>query len=426
MVRSDLARIAASRLAFIAAGGPAATQAAIVAGVVHPLAAGSLTGAQAAAAAAYAVSDQAAVSVDHTTPPLPRDVPWRDPTSDQAKTLTAMAVQLKLSQWKSNTTPQHFFNLIEGALQPIGLSSSVWVAIIPLMIPTTDTAVRQWVTDNITNPNPRLSWNAARRRFTDRYGQQDYRAATRKLYQDCRQSSGETAQAYSQRFLALAVELKVDEKDAVAIHQYEIGLVFGLRRAIETVRITNRTTGLAPNREWSYTSLHELSQLAIQLETSYNSRNSTSLPSTNNNSKNPLQSPHANPPTANVRRIRTLMVRVKVRLEVANATSRAKARVRVMEWVTNAQSTRLPSRRLLLQPVVIQHLKPQKVSPVSAVRKWVTTSKTVVNHPQPTTNVTTANPVLTLFSTLRCPIRNSNAEMRVAYASRKQQLKTRP
>ena len=200
--------------------------------MIHPLAAGPLTVAQAAAAAAYAAADQMAVSVDHTTPPLPRDTPWRDPTSDQIKTLTAMAQQLKTSQWKSNTTPQHFFNLIEGALQPTGLNPAVWVAIIPLMISPIDTATRQWVTDYIINPNPRLSWNAARRLFTDRYGQQDYHAAMMKLYQDCRQSVGESAQSYSQRFMTLATEFKVDDKDVLVISHFEAGLVAGLRRAV--------------------------------------------------------------------------------------------------------------------------------------------------------------------------------------------------
>ena len=289
------ARVAAARLAFIAAGGPAATQAAIAAGVVHPLVAGILTVAQAAAAAAYMATDQFAVSTDHTAPSLPRDVPWRDPTSDQVKTLTSIALQLKPSQWKANTTPQHFFDLIEGALQPIGLDPTVWVAIIPLMVPTTDSAVRKWVSDYITKPNPRLSWNKARQLFTERYGQQDYRAAMMRLYQDCRQSIGESAQGYSQRFLSLAVELKVEEHDAVAIHQYEAGLSGGLRRAIDAVRISNRTTGLVPNRDWNFTSIHELSQLAIQLETAHNSRNNTSSSSTHN-SQNPLQSPLANPP----------------------------------------------------------------------------------------------------------------------------------
>lgn len=289
-------RVAAARLAFIAAGGPAALQITIVAGMVHPLVAGPLTVAQAAAAAAYAAADQTAASVDHTAPPLPRDVPWRDPTADQAKTLTSIAMQLKLSQWKSNTTPQHFFDLIEGALHPIGLDPTVWVAIIPLMIPTTDSAVRKWVTDYITKVNPRLSWSTARRLFTERYGQQDYHVAVMKLYQDCRQSVGEPVQAYSQRFLTLAAELKVEEKDIVAIHQYEAGLVAGLRRAIDAVRISNRTTGLAPNREWNFRSLHELSQLTIQLETAYNSRNNTSTSLYADNTKNPLQSPLANPP----------------------------------------------------------------------------------------------------------------------------------
>ena len=93
--------------------------------------------------------------------------------------------------------------------------------------------------------------------------------------------------------MSLATELKVEEKDRVAIHQYEIGLVNGLRRAVGMVRITNRTTGLVPNREWNFTSLHEISQIAIQLETSFNSRNDTSTPSTN--SRNPFQSPLANP-----------------------------------------------------------------------------------------------------------------------------------
>jgi Zinc knuckle len=284
-----------ARTAYVKAGGPVAFAALTAAGAVHPIpASGALASAQLAAAVAYAAGDPNDISPDPHAPPLPKDAPWRDPTSDQVKTLTSMASQLKLSQWRFNTTPQHFFNLIEGALQPIGLDPAVWVAIIPLMIPTTDTAIRNWVTDYITHPSPRLSWNSARRLFTDRYGQQDYRAVMKKLYQECRQSIGEPVQGYSQRFLSLAAERKVDEKDAVAIHQYEVGLVNGLRRAIDAVRVANRTTGLAPNREWDFTSLQELSQLAIQLETAHNNRNNTLSSSTN--STNPLQSPLANPP----------------------------------------------------------------------------------------------------------------------------------
>ena len=285
-----------ARTAYVRASGPAAFTALVAAGAVHPIpAGGALELAQLAAANAYATADPRATSPDPHAPPLPRDAPWRDPSSDQAKTLTSMAAQLKSSQWKSNTTPQHFFNLIEGALQPIGLDPAVWVAIIPLMIPTTDSAIRKWVTDYITQPNPRLSWSAACRLFTDRYGQQDYRASIKKMYLECRQSVGESAQCYSQRFMSLAAELKVDEKDAVAIHQYEVGLVNGLRRAIDVVRVTNRNTGVVPNSEWEFTSLHELSQLAIRLETAHNNRNNMSSSSTNN-SKNPLQSPLANPP----------------------------------------------------------------------------------------------------------------------------------
>ena len=285
-----------ARTAYVKASGPAAFTALVAAGAVHPIpAGGALALAQLAAANAYVIADPNAISPDPHAPPLPRDAPWRDPTSDQAKTLTSMASQLKSSQWKSNTTPQHFFNLIEGALQPIGLDPAVWVAIIPLMIPTTDSAIRKWVTDYITQTNPRLSWNSARRLFTNRYGQQDYRASIKKLYLECRQSVGESAQCYSQRFMSLAAELKVDEKDAVAIHQYEVGLVNGLRRAIDVVRVTNRNTGVVPNSEWEFTSLHELSQLAIRLETAHNNRNNMSSSSTNN-SKNPLQSPLANPP----------------------------------------------------------------------------------------------------------------------------------
>ena len=141
------ARVAIARHVFIAAGGPTALKMAISTGVAHPLVPGPLMAAQAAAAAAFMAADQVAVSQDHTALPLPRDTPWRDPTSEQARTLTSIASQLKLSQWKANTTPQHFFDLIEGALQPFGLDPVVWVAIIPLMIPTTDSAVRKWVHD---------------------------------------------------------------------------------------------------------------------------------------------------------------------------------------------------------------------------------------------------------------------------------------
>ena len=284
-----------ARIAYVNAGGPAALAALMVVGAVHPIpAGGALALAQLAAANAYAAADPNAASPDPNAPPPPRDAPWHDPTSDQAKTLTSIASQLKTSQWRSSTTPQHFFDFIEGALQPIGLDPVVWIAIIPLMIPTTDIATRKWVTDYITGPNPRLSWNTARRLFTERYGQQDYHASIMKLYQDCHQSNGESAQSYSQRFISLATEIKIEEKDVVAIHHYEVGLNSGLRRAIDTVRVSNRTTGLTPNREWKFTSLHELSQLAIQLETAYNNRNNI-LPSTMNNNKNPLQSPLANP-----------------------------------------------------------------------------------------------------------------------------------
>ena len=284
-----------ARIAYVNAGGPAALAALTAAGAVHPIpAGGALALAQLAAANAYAAADPSAVSPDPHAPLPPRDAPWCDPSGDQARTLTSIALQLKVSQWKSGTTPQHFFDLIEGALKPIGLDPTVWLTIIPLMIPATDTATRKWVTDYIINPNPRLSWNTARQLFTKRYGQHDYWAAIKKLYQECRQSVGEPAQGYSQRFMTLVTELKINEKDTMAIHHFEIGLIAGLRRAIETVRITNRTTGSAPNSEWDYTSLHEISQLAIQLETSYNSRNNPS-PSTTSNSKNPLQSPLANP-----------------------------------------------------------------------------------------------------------------------------------
>jgi Zinc knuckle len=336
------ARVAAARLAFIAAGGPAATQAAIAAGVVHPLVAGILTAAQAAAAAAYMAADQSAVSTDHTTPLLPRDAPWRDPTARQKKILTSVAQELRSLQWKSDTIPQHFFDRIEGALQISGVDPTIWVAIIPSMIPETNSVDWKWVTDYIIRADPRLSWNQARKLFTERYGQQDYQVTMLELYENCRQSAGEPALSYSQRFLSLAVGLQVNERDAVAIHHYKAGLSSDLRRAINAVWATNRTSGLTPNREWNFTSLHELSQLAIQLEKVHNSCNNTST-SASHGSQNPLQPALANPSVRKRTADREVDAEDKTRSESSKRLARSRSKDCNTSNKPTARSVTIPS-----------------------------------------------------------------------------------
>ena len=113
-----------------------------------------------------------------------------------------------LDKWSSRVVCRTFLQRIKQMLTVSRIPEKYWSDVFIHVV--TDVAQSQWITDNILNASPVLTWQQACDKFTSHFELSDHTVTLRREYRACKQLKTETVQGYADRFLDLIHQLSIE------------------------------------------------------------------------------------------------------------------------------------------------------------------------------------------------------------------------
>jgi hypothetical protein len=179
-------------------------------------------------------------------------------------------------KWDEKSVCYLFIQKVELQLNNLGFAPAHWTKILPLLI--ADTAAGMWVRTNIIEP--KLEWSAAVKLFTKHFQSSDYEIKLTADYNSIKQSSTESIQQYSDRFVVLCGQLALDADTTMVINHYEQSICDAIRKQYHTIRIVKQID----DELFRITTLQQLIRICVHIDTSNKTlNNDKSLVSTKNN-----------------------------------------------------------------------------------------------------------------------------------------------
>jgi hypothetical protein len=163
-----------------------------------------------------------------------------------------------LPKWKHTSVCRTFLQRITQILSTSGIEKAKWNLV--FMYVVDDVAAAEWITTNIIDKN--LDWKASCDKFTAHFEVSDYRVTLQREYNSCKQSKGESVQAYADRFSDICSQLGIADDNPLAAQHFLDHLGDQATRAYYNTLAVLQLT----NTEYRVDSLTKAIALCIKLD----------------------------------------------------------------------------------------------------------------------------------------------------------------
>ena len=179
-----------------------------------------------------------------------------------AETNTLLQFAKHCPKWTKSTACYPFIQRLKELLPDSGLTEAQWPSIFRYLIDQNDFVTHRWISDNILTK--KLSWSKACDTFIEHFQSYDHLTALGHKYQACRQTKNQSAQDFSDEFVALCEQLGYDDQSKPVMQRYMNALSDSLYKRVNDFKISESIR----TPTYDFTSVQQIVDIAIKFETS--------------------------------------------------------------------------------------------------------------------------------------------------------------